>query len=228
MFTLIDYRLCQYTTKFIKAILQLYYRRYAKKGSDFLDYIHKLQDLEQHFLTSRRLVSFGRCTDQLFSAIKSLQFHDPITRLTLSTSKLSLSFQMFADHVLCLNQLGFLRVDKEIWVERANKFWLYSAISNLLRDVYELICIIQLQRSRTKDNLESQLRNFAIGTPLIWARKYPKLSCDLIKNCCDFWIPYTAVNKIELHPILIAMLGITSTTMGILQIYNEDCRITPS
>lgn len=195
---------------------------------ELLEYIHKLIELEKHFLTCRRLVSFGRCTDQLFSAVKSLQFHDPITRLTLSTSKLSISFQMFADHVLCLDQLGFLKVDKQIWVERANKFWLYSAISNLLRDAYELICIIQLHRSRSKDNLESNLRNFALKTPLIWAKRYPKLSCDLIKNCCDFCIPYSAINKIELHPIIIAMLGITSTTMGILQIYNEDCRFQPN
>lgn len=208
--------------------MQLYYSRYAKRGVELLEYIYKLQELEKHFLTCRRLVNFGRCTDQLFSAIKSLQFHDPITRLTLSTSKLSLSFQMFAEHVLCLDQLGFLTVDKHIWAERANKFWLYSTMSNLLRDVYELICIVQQQRSRSKDNLESHLRNFALGTPVIWAKKYPKLSCDLIKNCCDFWIPYTAINKIDLHPIIIAMLGITSTSMGILQIYNEDCRFHPS
>lgn len=195
---------------------------------ELLEHIYKFQELEKHFLACRRLVNFGRCTDHLFSAIKSLQFHDPITRLTLSTSKLSLSFQMFAEHVLCLDQLGFLVVDKQIWAERANKFWLYSTMSNLLRDVYELICIVQQQRSRAKDNLESHLRNFALGTPLIWAKKYPKLSCDLIKNCCDFWIPYTAINKIDLHPIIIAMLGITSTSMGILQIYNEDCRFHPS
>lgn len=158
-----------------------------------------------------------------------MQLDDPIIRLTLTTSKCWSSIQLFADHVLWLHQMGIFRVqDKQIWVDRANRFWLYSVTTNLLRDFYELICIVQRRRSREKDNLDSELRNFKLTTPIKWIKSNPRLSCDLIKNLSDFWIPYTAVNKIPLHSSIIGFLGIISTTMGILQIYDKEYRLLPA
>lgn len=148
--------------------------------------------------------------------------------MTTSSSKLWLSLQLFSDHILWLNSMGIVKVEKQIWLDRANKFWLYSNSVNLLRDFYELICIIQQRRSRDKDNLESDIINFSLKTPIKWAKKYPKLSCDLVKNSCDFLIPYAAINKIDLHPSLIGLLGIISTTMGILQVYDKSYRLSSS
>lgn len=223
-------RLCQYTTKFVTSLLHLYYKRYSGGGVRLLEVLYRLRELEQYFISCRRLLTFGRCTDQLYSAIRSMQLHDPIVRMTSATSKFWLSFQMFADHVLWLDQMGLIKSEgnKQVWVERANRFWLYSVGTSLLRDFYELICVVQQRRSRDKDNLDSELRQFKLSTPIKWIRSNPKLSCDLIKNSCDFWIPYTAVNNIYVHPSVIAMLGIISTTMGILQVYDRDCRLSPS
>lgn len=224
-----EHRLCQYATKFVNSILHIYYTNYSKGGIKLLELLYKLRELEQYFVSCRRLMSFGRCADQFYSAVRSLQFTDPIVRMTTATSKFWLSFQMFADHVLWLNQMGILKnIDKQPWLERANKFWLYSVCVNLMRDFYELICVVQRRRSRDKDNLDSELRNFKLSTPIKWIRRNPRLSCDLIKNSCDFWIPYTAVNKIKFHSSVIAVLGIISTTMGILQVYDREYRLSPS
>lgn len=193
-----------------------------------MELIYRLRELEQYFISCRRLVNFGRCTDQLYSAVRSLQLYDPVTRMTLSASKFWQSFQMFADHVLWLNQMGIVHVDKHLWIERANKYWLYSVAVNLLRDFYELACAVQKRRSRDTDNLDSELANFSLGTPIKWAQRNPKLSCDLTKNFCDFWIPYSAVNKIPIHPTIVATLGIVSTSMAILQVYHQDYRLSPS
>lgn len=229
-YKLVGARLCQYTTKLLTSILHLYHKQYSGGGVKLLELLYKLRELEQYFISCRRLLSFGRCADQLYSALRSMQLNDPIIRMTSATSKFWLSFQMFADHVLWLNQMGLLKdyANKQVWVERANRFWLYSVSTNLLRDFYELICVVQQRRSRDKDNLDSELRRFNFSTPIKWARGNPKLSCDLIKNSCDFWIPYTAVNKIYVNPGVIALLGIISTTMGILQVYDRDFRLSPS
>lgn len=215
-------------TKFVGSLLQVYYKNSTKGGVKILELIYKLRELEQYFISCRRLVNFGRCTDQLYSAIRSLQLYDPVYRTTTTTSKLSLSFQMFADHVLWLNHMGFLNVEKQIWVERANKFWLYATTVNLLRDTYELVCIVQKRRSREEDNLDSGFHKFTFGTPIKWARSNPKLSCDFIKNFCDFWIPYCALNKLNLHPTVISMLGIISSSMAIMQVYDNSYRLSSS
>lgn len=223
-----NYRLCQYTTKFVTSILRIYYTKYAKGGVKLLEFLFKLRELEQYFISCRRLLSFGRCTDQLYSAIKSLQLSDPVVRMTLSTSKFWQSIQMFSDHVLWLNQMGFLKVEKQSWIDHANRFWLYSISVNLLRDFYELICVIQHRRVRDREGLDEELSNFTIRTPIKWIRRSPKLSCDLVKNCCDFWIPYSAINKTPIHPSIIGLLGIISTSMGILQVYDREFRLSPS
>lgn len=195
---------------------------------ELLEFIYKLRDLEQYLISCRRLLTFGRCTDQFYSALRSMQLYDPVHRMTLSISKFSSSIHMFSDHVLWLYQMGFLKGDKQPWIERANKFWLYSVTMNLLRDTYELICVVQQKRSRSKDNLDSALKKFTISTPLEWAKNHPKLSCDLTKNFCEFWIPCSAVNQVKVHPSIMAILGIISTTMGILQAYDKKFRLSPS
>lgn len=223
-------RLCQYAAKFLSSILQLYHRRYAGGGVKLLELLYKIRELETYFLSCRRLVSFGRCTDQLYSAMRSMQLNDPIIRMTVATSKLWLSCQMFADHVLWLDQIGLFKTssNKQAWIDRANRFWLYSVSTNLLRDIYELICVMQQKRSRDKDNLDSELRNFKLSTPIKWIKGNPKLSCDLIKNSCDFLIPHTAVNKIPIHSSVIAMFGIISSAMGIWHVYDRDYRLSAS
>lgn len=200
-----------------------------------LEFIYKLRELEQYFVSCRRLLNFGHCLDQFYSALRSLQLYDPVIRMTTSTSKLWLSLQLFSEHLLWLSSMGLLKDTQEgsfqkfKWVHRSNKFLLYSISCNLLRDFYELINIIQFQRVRREknsNNLESDLLNFSLKTPIDWIKKYPKLSCDLIKNLTDFIVPYSAINKIDLPPVIIATLGITSTTMGILQIYDKSYRLS--
>lgn len=219
-------------TKLVSSLLQAYHRNYAKGGQILLEFIYKLREMEQYFISCRRLLNFGRCTDQLYSAYRSLQLYDPVYRTTTTTAKLALSFQMFADHMLWLHQMGFVNIEnKQSWVEKANKFWLYATTVNLLRDTYELVCILQKRTtSREEDEkLVSKIDNkFTLRTPIEWARSNPKLSCDLIKNLSDFWIPYCAVNKLSLHPIILSTLGIVSTSMGIMQVYDSSYRLSSS
>lgn len=187
--------------------------------------------MEQYFLSCRRLLSFGRCSDQFYSAIRSNQYHDPVIRSTLVTAKAATSLQMFADHVLWLDQIGLINVDKNVWLERVNKLWLFSTAVNLLRDFYEFICVVQQKQSCQNHHdecIETKKTNKLMSnSPLEWVKKYPKLSCDVVKNVCDFCIPYACVKKVNVHPALIASLGIISTTSSIMQVYDQKYRLSP-
>ena len=142
-----------------------------------LELLYKLKELEQYFISCRRLLCFGRCTDQLYSAVRSMQLNDPIIRVTLATSKFWLSFQMFADHLLWLDQMGLFKdySNRQVWADRANRFWLYSVGTNLMRDFYELVCVVQEKRIRNKDSLDSELRNLKFSTPIKWIRTFSNL-----------------------------------------------------
>lgn len=207
----------------MSSVLHIYHTRYAKGGQDLLELLYKFRELEKYFSSCRRLIGLGCCTDQFYLAIRSMRIYDPVIRTTMTTSKLWLCFQMFSDHLLWLNSIGLLKIDSQIWTERLNRFWLYSVSANLLRDFYESICVVQQERN--DESPDTELFKLSFRTPIKWVRKYPVLSCDLIKNLSDFWIPYASVNKIKIHPLLISLLGMTSTIMAILQIYDEKYRL---
>lgn len=224
-------RFCQFTTKFVNALLHTYHKYYAAgKTTTLLETIYRLRELEQYLSSCRRALNFGRCTDGLYSAVKSTQLYDPVFRTTLATSKLWGSLQLFSEHVLWLQSLGFITVDKQIWIERANRFWLYSVTFNLLRDLYELIGVIQRTKSRSDDSelVDGEQKSKPDKLPLKWLKQNPKLSCDLIKNICDFCIPYSYDKSIRLHPGIIGLLGMTSSFAGILQIYDRQYALSPS
>lgn len=220
-------RLCQFTAKFVNGILHLYHKYYATGGVVLLETIYRLRELEQYISSCRRALNFGRCTDQLYSSLKSTQLYDPVFRTTIATSKLWGSLQMFSEHVLWLQNVGIINVDKHAWIERANRFWLYSVTFNLLRDFYELICVIQKRQGRRSEDSDSK-HDSRLSAPLIWIRENPKLSCDLIKNTCDFCIPYSYDKKIVFHPSVIGLLGMTSSVLGILQIYDKKYMLSPN
>lgn len=221
-------RLFQYTAKFTDIVLQVYHKTVARAGDNTLVIAQRCRELELHFQSCRRLVNFGRCLDLAYSAIRYIHLNDPVIRTSLTLSKCWTALQMFADNVLLLQQVGFIKADQQKWTERANRFWLYATIVNLLRDLYELVNVIQRKRTRSKGNLDSKLFDLKLSSPIKWIREYPQLSCDAIKNFTDFWIPYSAINKLQLHPGLIALLGITSTTMGIMQVYDQKYRLSPA
>lgn len=221
-------RLFQYTAKFTNIVLEIYHKTFAKANTDLLKIAQRCRDLEIYFQSCRRLVSLGRCIDLAYSATRCFHLSDPVLRTSLTLSRCWTALQLFADHVLLLQQVGLLKSDQQKWGERANKFWLYSTGVNLLRDLYEIVNVIQRSRARSKGNLDSKLFDLKFVSPIHWMRQHPQLSCDVIKNFSDFWIPYSAVNKLHLHPGLVALLGITSTTMGIMQIYDQKYRLTPS
>lgn len=219
-------RLFQYTSKFVSSVLQIYYTKYPKGGQDVLELLFKCKELERYFSSCRSLLVLGCCADQFYLALKSMHIYDPVIRTTMTTSNLWLCFKMFSDHLLWFNSIGLLKIDSQRWTESLNRFWFYSASANLLRDFYELICIIH--EARNEDNLDCELSKLSLGTPMRWISRYPKLSCDLIKNLSDFWIPYASVNDLKMHPLLISIFGIVSTTMGILQVYDEKYRLSSS
>lgn len=223
-------RLCQFTTKFVNALLHTYHRYYARSGTtSLLETIYKLRELEQYLSSCRRALNFGRCVDSFYSAIKSAQLYDPVFRSTIATSKLWGSLQLFSEHVLWLQNLGLITADKQVWAERANRFWLYSVTFNLLRDFYELICVIQRTKRRSDDaKLLDDEKSETDLLPVRWVKQNPKLSCDLIKNVCDFCLPYSYDKKIRLGPSVVGLLGIISSTAGILQIYDRHYMLSPS
>ncbi|KAG9509245.1 Peroxisomal membrane protein 11B [Fragariocoptes setiger] len=273
-------RLCQYSTRLLLSLGV----RFDLMNDEARA---RLRHLEQYFLSCRRLLNFGRAIDHMFAAVQCLRIEDPIVRFTLMSSKVATSVCMLCEHVLWLKEMNFVpwqdsHKDRERLARRFNKFWLYASGLNVLRDFYELICILltyhhshqrphiscdddqtitlnnnhesakttttkhHRHRNSTNDSKPQDLEARVAGLgrrlsasaahtytrwrswPVSLVRRHPRLTCDLIKNACDFCIPCTALGKTNISPVMLALMGVTSSALGALQIYNPHYRLAPS
>ncbi|XP_054160135.1 peroxisomal membrane protein 11B-like [Oppia nitens] len=231
-------RLCQFTSRMVWSLLMKY-----KPNDESID---KFQDLESKLSSSRKLLRLGRCIDALYSSLQTMHLPDPTLRVTLTVSRIANSLYLLCDHMVWLASTGLISVNGKQWSEWSNKFWLYSIAMNLTRDIYEISNILKFSLTFNKNNInqnyyyEHSSRFDGNQTNLInsskaqylkiieWIIKHKIICIDTFKNFCDLWIPLTSLGHTKLSPQTIGFLGLFSSLIAILQIYNYSYRLSPS
>jgi len=167
--------------------------------------------------SSFSVLRLGRCVDALYSAIKMLEYPNLIVRITLVTAKIANALFLLADHFIWVGRVGILKVDLEKWNKTANKYWLITIIMNIIRDIYEIIKVIE-----HKGNIFQQ-RQISF-----YLRDHKNVMMDTIKNACDLFIPLTALGITRCTPGTIGFLGIISSFIGLYMIINPHYKLSPS
>jgi peroxin-11B len=159
---------------------------------------------------------------------------------TLTISKICQSLFLLVDHILWLARSGlFKNIDTTKWTTRSNKFWLFSLVMNIVRDVYEINRLITCY-SHHKNITECifstlvSIRGFAdlkrySQTTLDFMKVYKYLTIDTIKNCCDLFIPLSSLGyfNLKLSPRTIGILGAISSLMGIMALLDPSYKLIP-
>jgi peroxin-11B len=142
------------------------------------------------------------------------------------------------DHIVWLARSGlFKNVDIPKWTHRSNRYWLFSLIMSIVRDVYEINRVISSFTSykgltscltsslvsirSTKDitRCAASLTDFVVT--------YKHITLDTIKNVCDLFIPLNGLGYVKLSPKVIGILGMISSLMGLIVILNPSCKLLP-
>ncbi len=181
------------------------------------------------------VLRLGRCVDVMHSALQSVHLPDSTLRVTLTFSRIASSLYLLCDHMLWLGRMGLIDVDKNEWSQWSNKFWLYSITMNLMRDIYEIINILRISNSTNLAQKHlghsSTIRvtpSITTQTAIEWIIKNKNVCIDTLKNFCDFWIPMTSLGHTKLSPSTIGFLGLLSSLIAILQIFDYTYRVSPS
>ena len=169
----------------------------------------------------------------LDSSLATISIQDPVHRMTLTMSRIASAMFLFADNIVWLSRVGMIDVDRTKWAKTANKFWLYSIVMNLSRDLYEINRIIEKSNRRSKFRIS---RTPVYHTPYPpefeairqWILTNKAVSVDFLKNSCDIWIPLTALGHVNLSPTSVGFLGMISSAAAILQIIDYSARLSPS
>lgn len=220
-------RLFQYTSRLVWHQLE---SRNANKYS-----IDRIKSLENTLSSFRKVLRLGRCIDICYLALNTMNIEDSFLRITLTVSKIAHALYLYADHIVWLTKSGFLKSDSDNWNKTANKFWLISVIANLARDLYEILHILELNRSmflKPSAFLSGPLNKFGFHASM--KHFYTILNChkdifiDTLKNSCDLFIPLTALGVTKLSPSAIGTLGAVSSVAALVTMVKPITKLIPA
>lgn len=176
------------------------------------------------------VLRLGKCFEALYSVLPLVDHPDATIRFTLSLSKISSSLFLLCDHVLWLSRTGLFEIQAEKWTILASKYWLYSITMNLVRDFYEIMRIIQNENNLICPSMGCRTLNdvfISVAKGYLRVQSHKDVMIDTIKNCCDFFIPLTALGYTKLSPSVIGALGVVSSVAGMLTILDSRYKLTP-
>ncbi|KAM3963355.1 peroxisomal biogenesis factor 11ab [Aphomia sociella] len=220
-------RLVQYTSRLIWHQLET---RNANKYS-----IDRIKNLETNIGSFRKILRLGRCIDICYTALNVMNIEDPVLRFTLTASKITHALYLYADHIVWLSRSGFIKSDSDKWNLTANKFWLLSIIANLARDIYEILHILDLNKStflKPSQLLNSTVKQFNFAATAkhihMTVNCHKDVFIDTLKNSCDLFIPLTALGFTKLSPSTIGALGAVSSAAALLTIVKPITKLVPA
>ncbi|XP_053676664.1 peroxisomal membrane protein 11B [Anopheles nili] len=192
-------RLCQYSCRALWA---------SKEASESKESIELLKHIESTLSSFRKLLRFGKGFEVLYSATAGLQLKDKSHHIFIVLGKITSGLFLLADHVVWLSRSGIWKgVDTTEWVKRSNRFWLFSIIMNLCRDMQELRRLFMYYNRSNICNLQQTLSLIYGDKPLL---------VDTVKNVCDVFIPLNGLGIVKVSNKTIGLLGAISSIMGLL------------
>ncbi|RZC42706.1 peroxisomal membrane protein 11B [Asbolus verrucosus] len=195
------------------------------------DQVNAFKNLEFQLSTFRKLLRFGKCFDVLYSTLPLFDHPDATVRHSLILSKIALSLFLIGDHLLWLGRADVCTINTQKWSRISNKYWLYSITMNLVRDFYEISCIIKSQKQSIIPS--SGIQNFndlykiLIRTVMV-LQSNRTVMIDTVKNGCDFFIPLTALGHVNMSPGTVGWLGVISSIAGLLVLIEPKVKLSPA
>lgn len=118
----------------------------------------KLEFFNFFFLLTKfkniKVLRLGRSHEMLESALKTIHMQDHFLRYVTTTSNLSQACYLVMDNLLWLHSIGLVKLPERRvreFSEWSNKFWLYSSILYLARDLHDYIDLVQTCSSTERD-----------------------------------------------------------------------------
>ncbi|XP_075464003.1 peroxisomal membrane protein 11B [Ascaphus truei] len=147
------------------------------------------------------------------------------------------------DNILWLGKCGLSRkMDQEKWSQRSFRYYLFSLIMNLSRDIYELKLLMETEagnkRPASKVRIENgivyggstsrhELLGIQLRLLLDVLKSNPPLLLDVLKNTCDLFIPLDKLGLCKTNPGFVGLCGLTSSVLSILSIVHPWLKLKP-
>ena len=180
---------------------------------------------------------FGKSLDLLQGALRSFQLDNLILKLTLTLSKINQAAYLGVDHLIWAGKIGLAETNTKKWAKVSARFWLVTLTFNLIRNAYDVYLIIlkymALQRRKAKLSMNGNANygpNEKEGDSILkkcFIENKPAI-VDLVKNMADVTLPLSSLGYLNTNPGFQGAMGIISSFMGVLVVWDPLLKLTPS
>ncbi|XP_028287992.1 peroxisomal membrane protein 11A-like isoform X2 [Parambassis ranga] len=203
--------------------------------------VAKLKSLEANMSAGRKLFRLGNTANSIEAAKRTMQLSDRVLCLCLTAANINRALYFICDNVLWARSVGLIRsVDKERWSINATRFYLFSLVMNLSRDVY-VILQLMVKRARDKQFKQKMDQHFSESPDVAEAvipqldaflfvllktlKSHPAVALDTLKNVCDLFIPLEKLGIYQSNAGVVGFCGLVSSVIGILTLTQPAFRI---
>ncbi|KAG8432013.1 hypothetical protein GDO86_020147, partial [Hymenochirus boettgeri] len=211
-----------------------------RKGAS-ADLISSIKQLEGHLSLGRKLFRLGNSADALEAAKRAIHLSDLVLRVCITVSNLNRAMYFVCDNILWVGKSGVSqKIDINKWSERSFRYYLFSLIMNLTRDLYEIKLLMESagKQSSVKQREENggtcRRSGFCHGSTALRIRllihifrNNPSLLLDLLKNTCDLFIPLDKLGLYKTNVGFVGFCGLTSSILSILTIVYPWLKLKP-
>lgn len=196
-----------------------------------------LRKHKRAFLFFLTVLRFGKSLDLLQGALRAIELDSVILKLTLTLSKINQAAYLAVDHLIWAGKIGLAETDTKKWAKVSARFWLVTLFFNLVRNAYDIYLIIlkymALQRRRAKQIMNGQTnygpkekegdstlkRTLVENKPVV---------IDVVKNLADVTLPLSSLGYLNTTVGFQGAMGIISSIMGILVVWDPLLKLNPS
>ena len=190
------------------------------------------------------MLRLAKSHDMVESALSSIHIKDPFLRYTLTLCYINQACYLVMDNLVWLHSVGAIDMKKKLKSinEWSNKFWLYSSILYLARDLHDLLRLFE-KESRTKkiekynesdvyskipiNNMPLEKSTLEKVKTIIADKNNGPLILDSIKNTFDIFLPLSSLEFVNISPGTQGFCGLISSIISLIILWNPDYKISP-
>ncbi|KAM9311915.1 peroxisomal membrane protein 11A [Gastrophryne carolinensis] len=207
------------------ACMLLGYMLENKAGREQL--VMKLKRVASSMSSGRKLFQLGNFIHAIESSKAAIKLPDPVLCYCLTAANLNKVLYHICDTVLWGISVELVSdINKKKWRLRATRWYFYSLLFHIARDLYVLKRSLDKEAKNRKQLMESSDLNHnhcsykhldQVFILLFMSLKNnPPLLLDVIKNVCDLVSPLEVLGVYKSSQGLIGTCGLVSSIIGIL------------
>jgi peroxin-11B len=194
------------------------------------------------------------------NALKSINLQDDFYRIIITSCHINQGCYLLMDNLLWLNSMQITILNPNTSKEMnkwSNKFWLFSNILMLARDIHDLLGILFIQEESIAQKSQSDLINkyslnqnsgaytsntrrpFYVSPKLLLIKIIKKLRrvlmdkknrpllLDTTKNVFDIFLPLSSLEFVKISPGTQGLCGLVSSLISLIVVFDSKYKLSP-